>query len=563
MKMKNTNASKLNEKNLVKSCFKSCPAETLILLNTYWNIINSTDKTFKTKSDDNHAVENSDFIAKLAESKGFKKLINFPTYGFPVSLKKIYFTNMGFNSDEIDHLILSEESFEFKSTDSEGRPLHYTQSHYLSTMTKRLSILRENGTKMGLLTPSDYFKAMKNWRGLVTCIGDKAKEHDCSNVEQIKGEKSKHNAASAAMIGDAVRDFLKTSDRGSVKNILNYLQDYFGTGECQKELTRDIFEKPQYARFAISGMNSKNINNLKSYQVCQTLHWLENQGFEKSQIRKALPLLFYHPAILEQKIVEIKEMEEFQPWAEQPEAHNGQNNEENRILEVLLYLVEKEFSFSDEGTYFAQENKAVSLNQYFSESLCNEVTIHTGVKLLPEKSTKINKETDSFLQELNEDMPELKHGNMNFQDFIYLYDPSEKNPTKKDSSNGADILIPNSITRGGGSVILKNENLMKTANRQFCSFSHQKKLNNKNTMNMSSETPKKKQFSKRPWLMHIPNPFNWIDMKVQYLGLQNSVDPKFKEDEFIRGSKQVILCKLKWCLHLNPFCVHKLRVNIA
>ena len=120
------------------------------------------------KSDDNHAVENSDFIAKLAESKGFKKLINFPTYGFPVSLKKIYFTNMGFNSDEIDHLILSEESFEFKSTDSEGRPLHYTQSHYLSTMTKRLSILRENGTKMGLLTPSDYFKAMKNWRGLVT-----------------------------------------------------------------------------------------------------------------------------------------------------------------------------------------------------------------------------------------------------------------------------------------------------------------------------------------------------------------------------------------------------------
>ena len=67
MKMKNTNASKLNEKNLVKSCFKSCPAETLILLNTYWNIINSTEKTFKTKSDDNHAVENSDFIAKLAE----------------------------------------------------------------------------------------------------------------------------------------------------------------------------------------------------------------------------------------------------------------------------------------------------------------------------------------------------------------------------------------------------------------------------------------------------------------------------------------------------------------
>ena len=541
--MKSTTQS---EKYLVKSCFKSCPAETLILLNTYWTIINSTDKACsKTKSDINNEVENSDFIAKLAESKGFKKLINFPTYGFPVSLKKMYFTNMGFNSDEIDHLLLSEESFEFKSSDSEGRPLHYTQSHYIPTMTKRLSILRENGTKMGLLTPSDYFKAMKNWRGLVTCIGNMAKEHDCTSVNQIKGEKSKHNAACAATIGVAVRDLLKTSDRGSVKNILTYLQDYFGTGECQKEVARDIFEKPQYARFAISGINAKNINNLKSHQICQTLHWLENQGFEKSQIRKALPLLFYHPAILEQKLLEIKEMEEFQPWAEQPEAHNGQNNEDNHLLEVLLYLVEKEFSFSDEGTYFAQENKAASLNHYFSESLCNEVKIHTGVKLLPEKATEINKEIDSFLQEMNEDMQDLKLGNMNFQDFICLYNPSEKEPTNRALSNGADVLMSNSMIRSGGSAILKNENFMKTANRHFCSFSHPKKLNNKNAMNMSSETPKKKTFVKRPWVMHITNPFHWIDMKAQYLGLQNTLDPKFKEDEFIRGCKQVILCELK------------------
>jgi len=57
---------------------------------------------------------------------------------------------------------------------------------------------------------------------------------------------------------------------------------------------------------------------------------------------------------------------------------------------------------------------------------------------------------------------------------------------------------------------------------------------------MSSETPKKKPFFKRPWVMHITNPFHWIDMKAQYLGLQNTIDPKFKEDDFIRGCKQAV-----------------------
>merc|ERR1719322_534554 len=129
---------------------------------------------------------------KNYQAQDLKKLINFPAYGFPVSLKKMYFSSMGFDINEINHLLLSDESFVFQSIGSEGEPLHYTQSNYVPVMTKRLSILRENGTKMGLLTPSDYFKAMKNWRGLVTCIGEKAKHHNTSHTEETKGEKTKH-----------------------------------------------------------------------------------------------------------------------------------------------------------------------------------------------------------------------------------------------------------------------------------------------------------------------------------------------------------------------------------
>ena len=527
-------------KHLVKSCFNSCPLETLVLLNSYWDIINGIDGiSTKDIHNDNNDHKLNNFMEKLS-STGFKKLINFPAYGFPVSLKKMYFSSMGFNCNEINHLLLSDESFVFQSIGSEGEPLHYTQSNYVPIMTKRLSILRENGTKMGLLTPSDYFKAMKNWRGLVTCIGEKAKNHNTSFAEETKGEKSKHNAASAAMIGDIVQSLLKTSDLKSVKNVLTYLQEYFGVKESQKDLARDIFELPKYSRYAMSGNYNKNISNLKSYQLCQTLHWLENKGFHKSQIRRALPLLFYHPAILEQKILEIQEMEEFQPWSEQLEAQNSLNTDENHMLEVLLYLVEKEFNFSDEGTYFAEGNsKAISLNNFFTESLCNEILEYTGVKLLPEKLRNIDKkESDYILLDTNENAPELKLGMINFQDFIYLHHPTSNEPNKR-PSHESENLTSNSIAHSHSAFLKSDKNSLISANRQFCSFSQNNRYTPKRTMNMSTKPPKKTTLFKMPKVIHITNPFNWLDMKLKYFGLQTSVDPKFSEQDFIRGAKQV------------------------
>ena len=552
--MKRVGNSTMSEKYLVKSCLKSCPLETLILLNSYWKTIHRNDEIVSKRRDKNDDIESSKFFEKLSKSNGFKKLINFPSYGFPVSLKQMYFSSMGFDSCEIKHLLLSDESLEFKSIDSDGGVLHYTQSNYVPTMKKRLLILRENGTKLGLLTPSDYFKAMKNWKGIVTSIGDKAKENNDSQSQQLSSKSSKHNAASAAIVGDVVHDVLKTTDSCSANNILTYLQEYFGGKESQKQLARDLFQLPAYSRFTVTNNgNAKNINNLKSYHICQTLHWLQNQGFNKGQIRKALPLIFYHPAILEQKLLEIKEMEEFQPWSEQPEALNITSNEDNRILEVLLYLVEKEFSFSDEGTYFAQGyDKATSLNYFFSESFCNEIMEYTGTKVIPEKRSISNiEEAEYILKDINDDIPELKLGMINFQDFIYLYNPTAQGINGRQSSK-SDISTPNSISHCR-SELLKNDSVMQTAYRQFCSLNQDHKAVTNDGRSMSSNAPKDrpyKSFIKIPRLFHITNPITWFEMKLKYLGLQNTLDPNFREEEFIRGAKQV---NLTHSLQMNKY----------
>ena len=89
---------KKNEKYLVKSCFNSCPLETLILLNTYWKTIHSNEDVSDKRCQEANAIKNSNCMEILAESKGFKQLINFPTYALPLSLKKMYFTGMGFDS---------------------------------------------------------------------------------------------------------------------------------------------------------------------------------------------------------------------------------------------------------------------------------------------------------------------------------------------------------------------------------------------------------------------------------------------------------------------------------
>jgi len=223
------------------------------------------------------------------------------------------------------------------------------------------------------------------------------------------------------IVGDAVQGLINSTPRSCVNSVLTYLQDYFANGESKNQLVHDILEQPNYDRF------SKNGKNVKPYKIYQTLNWLENRGFSKHQIRTALPLLFYHPAILEQKLSEIQEMDQFQPWHKQPEALNSESIGSNHILEVLLYLIEKEFNYTDEGTYFSEgmHEKAISLNGYLSQNLCKEILAYCGVEIVPAKSEQVRSADDSeqiFLDLNYEDVASLELGRIQFQDYMYLHD---------------------------------------------------------------------------------------------------------------------------------------------
>ena len=485
-------------------------------------------------------LDHTNFIRKLSASKGFKKLIQFPSYAFPVSIKHKYFSDMGFTDQEINHLLLSEESFMFKSDDSQGKQLDYTNPNYINVMKERLLILRENAAQIGLLTPSDYFHLMKNWGAFLSRVGDLAKKHS-STIKRNKSD------------SDMVQELQNSSCQNRSESLLSYLQDYFENGESQKTLNYDLFQLPNYDRFS-----SDRSQSVKKYQIIQSLNWLESRGFHKHDIRKAIPLLLYHPSLLEQKFEEIQEMEEFQSSHELKDTLCNPNDQSNHILQILLYLIEKEFNFTDEGTYFAEgvNENSDSFHGYFTESLCKNILSYSGVNLKPQKMPNGDvDQKEQFFGDFNYDhLASLGLEKIQFQDYVYLHDPNHKR-----KMSYKEELLQKNLRDSSLSNISKNDVLKrKNAVRSFSSFSNNGHISGINQKrNMSTNAPndnKKKGISlfKLPRELVIVNPFHWIDMKLKYMGLTNTLDPNFSEAEFIKGAKQVsewnlYLCKFNTC----------------
>lgn len=541
------------EKLLVKSSLKLCPLETLILLNSYWKIYNNEDRfasetaaSWSNFSEEKEVQVNklkySEFIRKFSNCKGTNMLILNPSYGFPVSLRQKYFSGMGFDEGEIKYLLLHDESFDFKSVDSKGKDLHYTQSDYIPTMKQRLSILRENDRKMGLVTASHYFKVMKHWGAFLTRLGEKAKDNDMPSNEVVSdGKNQNFNMDSKTLIDDIVKELTTTSKNKHMNNVLEYLNEYFNHQDNEKHLKKDIFDLPKYERFSAA-----NIRNVRLHQICQALDWLNSRGFNKSQIRDALPLIFYHPALLEQKLFEIQRMEEFQPWYEQLEALNHDKSNKNRILQVLLYLIEKEFNFTDEGTYFAQgvNEEAKSMNGYFSENLCNEILAYSGVRLIPSspKNENITDEAEQIIGNFDsEHLDSVQLGRIQFQDYIYVHNPnrSHKPTSTMDSVPKNGHSVNDSFKLASSDV--KNKNVIRIFSTLSDSNSASNNFQRRNMSSTSNNDDGKKgaNYSYTSRLFVLYNPFKWLEMKLKYFALTNNLDPNFDEQEFKRGAKQV------------------------
>merc|ERR1712110_32799 len=105
-------------------------------------------------------------------------------------------------------------------------------------------------------------------------------------------------------------------------------------------------------------------------------------------------------------------MEEFQSSQELENTLCNPSDQSNHILQILLYLIEKEFNFTDEGTYFAERvnEKSDSFHGYFTESLCKNILLYSGVNLKPQKTPNGGA-----------DQKEQSFGDVNY-DYLYLHD---------------------------------------------------------------------------------------------------------------------------------------------
>ena len=238
-------------------------------------------------------------------------------------------------------------------------------------------------------------------------------------------------------------------------------------------------------------------------------------------------------------------MEEFQSSHELEDTLCNANDQSSHVLQILLYLIEKEFNFTDEGTYFAEgvNENSDSFHGYFTESLCKNILLYSGVNLKPQKMPSGDvDQKEQFFEDFNYGhLASLGLEKIQFQDYVYLHDPN----LKRKLSYKEELLQKN-LQNSSLSNISKNDFLKrKNAVRSFSSFSnngHISGINHKR--NMSTNAPddnKKKGISlfKLPRELVFVNPFHWIDMKLKYMGLSNTLDPNFSEAEFIKGAKQV------------------------
>lgn len=109
---------------------------------------------------------------------------------------------------------------------------------------------------------------------------------------------------------------------------------HFGcdTPEETQELRSDAFVSP--------GQRTVTLDRIKA-----TLDLLVREGFTKTQMRAALPLLFYSQTLVEGALREMRAAPEFAglDWDEE---RRGEN-----FLRLCLYFVERDFNFGGDGFY--------------------------------------------------------------------------------------------------------------------------------------------------------------------------------------------------------------------
>lgn len=421
---------------MVTNVTNICPIEGLVTLNSYYDYLTGGNLGLDMTPDH--------FLEQFVDNK-MLRLIYSPSRRLPVGIKAKIYTDIGFQQDELECLLMSSKVM----SDNSGEPKYTSGVRFVDTMKARLDILRKDGLKLCLNKPDEMMTAMTMWTDVMRSIKSIVDE----NLQD----------STLVSIFQARKLVIKPRCESSVKCPAKmFLEKYLGSDSQEtSELVKELFK-------------SKGFGNVEAKRIEETLKCLTDRKFTKEQIKKALPLLFYPKTIVEQKLEEVPHMPEMQPWQEQKEC--DMSNPDNGLLNVVLFLVEKEFNFTPEGIYTGSSND-------FSPELYQELD-----------KLDLDEEEDSS-NELS-----VK------QEIIHA--------VKIPSKNSSPVHHPVLSAMGQSVRLLSTESNIGQQRRDF------------------SNT--------KGHVFFLQNPFKWLRIQSEFAKLKQEWDPQFDQGEFLEGTKQAL-----------------------
>jgi hypothetical protein len=218
--------------------------------------------------------------------------------------------DIGFVPAEAREILLSKTSFK-----DEGQGLRYTSSEYVSEMKRRLQVLRPNSNRLGATDASQLFFAVTRWNELLAKVKKLSEENRQGSCLRLH---SKSSIVSEVSVSGAQCHLPMTK----------YLFQLFdcATSDERDALTRDACVSKASMRTPLE-------------RITQSFSLLKQRGFSLAQMRRAVPLLYFPSALIEQKLEEMKETREVAGVAE----------DSLHYLHICLFLIERELDYATDG----------------------------------------------------------------------------------------------------------------------------------------------------------------------------------------------------------------------
>ena len=191
----------------------------------------------------------------------------------PSRLKLKYLEEFGFTSSQAGEIILAKNNVTNSKWAKLLREFNFNSKDFVSVLRRRLAILRDQGTKLGIIDHIQQYENMFLWDKLIRAV---------DKMYQIQVPLDP-----ALEPGNGTRRYLNNAPK--------MLSKYFGyeTIEEKSRLMKDINKLP-------------NARDVPLRVVIESIKLLEEERFSKSQIRRAVQLLYYSHKIIKDQLDRIE-----------------------------------------------------------------------------------------------------------------------------------------------------------------------------------------------------------------------------------------------------------------